>query len=131
MRLPTPPELLHEPRWRRTWAWLWAAQLLVVGIAALSPGEIAPTLSPSDKLDHLFAFAVLAATGVLALRRQASSLLVVAALLLAYGGFIELAQMHIPGRYGDWGDVLADALGVALGIGVVPLLRRHGPWARA
>lgn len=130
MHLPSAEALLHDPHWRRAWAWLWALQLLVVGVAALSPGDVAPTLSPSDKIDHLLAFAVLAATGMLAFRRQPSSLLVVAGALIAYGAGIELAQMHVPGRQGSFADLLADAAGVALGLGFVLLLRRHGPWAR-
>ena len=127
MHLPSLPQLLHEPGWRRPWAWAWVAQILLVGFAALTPGDAAPTFSPSDKFDHLLAFCVLAATGVLALQHRRMSLLRVGAALLAYGGFIEIAQMQIPGRYGDWADLLADAVGVALGLGLTLTLRRFWP----
>jgi hypothetical protein len=44
--------------------------------------------------------------------------------LLAYGGFIELAQMGTATRSAEWGDLAADALGLVLYPLLVPLLRR-------
>ena len=116
--------LVHEPAWRPRWAVLWAGLMFFVAMAALSPGDAAPTLTPSDKLNHLLAFAALAAAGSLALRDRWHAALLVAGSMVAYGGFIELAQTQIPGRFADGADLLADGLGVALGLGTVHLLRR-------
>jgi len=44
--------------------------------------------------------------------------------LLAYGGFIEIVQSFIPGRDGEWLDLLADGVGIALGLALAILLLR-------
>lgn len=36
--------------------------------------------------------------------------------VLAYGGAIEIAQSYLPPREGDWLDLLADAVGISLGL---------------
>lgn len=122
--MPSLRTLFHAPEWRRLWAWLWSGLMLVVAGAALAPGRAAPTLSHLDKLDHLLAFAALAAAGGLALRAGWRTALMVAASMVAYGGLIELAQTQVPGRVGDWADLLADTMGVMLGLGLVLALRR-------
>lgn len=124
-------DVLHSAAWRRRWAWLWVVLLAVVGVAALTPGDAAPTLSASDKFDHLLAFGVLAGTGALSGRPHWRSALMVAVSMLLYGAFIELAQTLVPGRYGDLNDWLADTGGVALGLVLVHLLRRCWPAAQA
>jgi VanZ family protein len=35
--------------------------------------------------------------------------------LLAYGGLIEVLQLFVPNRDGEWGDWLADAVGIGIG----------------
>lgn len=118
------PSLFHDPAWRPRWAGMWVALMLVVAVAALSPGAAAPSMSPSDKLDHLLAFGALAVAGGLALHEGWRSALVVAASMVTYGGLIELAQTQVPGRFGDSADLLADTVGVALGLAAVRVLRR-------
>ncbi|XHS76338.1 VanZ family protein [Burkholderiaceae bacterium UC74_6] len=44
--------------------------------------------------------------------------------LLTYGGFIEIVQSFIPGRDGEWADLLADAIGIALGVALFALVLR-------
>jgi VanZ family protein len=44
--------------------------------------------------------------------------------LLAYGAFIEVVQSYLPSRRGDWLDMLADALGVAVGMALVVAMRK-------
>jgi VanZ family protein len=36
--------------------------------------------------------------------------------LLAFGGAIEIAQTFLPPREGDWWDLLADGVGIAIGL---------------
>lgn len=124
MPLPSPSDLFHLSAWRRLFAWAWAGLVIVVAAAALTPGHAAPTLSPLDKLDHLLAFAALATTGALAQRAGWKAVLVVGVSMTAFGGLIELLQTAIPGRRGDWADLLADAAGIAIGLVLVPALRR-------
>ncbi|MCY0611277.1 VanZ family protein, partial [Klebsiella pneumoniae] len=48
--------------------------------------------------------------------------------LLAFGATIEAIQLAVPGRSGEWTDLLADAVGIASGlaIGVLFTQRRRG-----
>ena len=43
--------------------------------------------------------------------------------LLAYGGMIEVLQSFTPDLMAKWSDLMADALGLALGWGVMRLVR--------
>ncbi len=123
MRSPCLHQMFHDPAWRGRWGLLTGALALVVGMAALTPGDAAPNLSSNDKVNHLLGFAALAASGELALRQGWRASLLVAGGMLAYGGFIELAQTQVPGRVGEWADLLADGVGVALGLTLVLVLR--------
>ncbi|PTT91135.1 VanZ family protein [Pelomonas sp. HMWF004] len=69
-----------------------------------------------DKSNHALAFASLAFTSVWALwqRPRQWPWLVVA--VLAFGGAIEVAQSFLPPRQGDWLDLGADGVGIALGL---------------
>jgi len=115
--------VLHEPGMRRRWGWLWAALCVAVAVAALAPGDVAPTVTASDKVDHLLSFAVLTAAGLLALTPGWRGSMLAAASMLAYGVLIELLQTQIPGRFGDAQDAAADAVGVALGVALITALR--------
>ena len=46
------------------------------------------------------------------------------ALLLGYGGLIEILQMFIPSRSAEWGDVVADAVGIGIGCLLAVALQR-------
>jgi hypothetical protein len=46
--------------------------------------------------------------------------------LLAFGAFIEVVQAQIPGRAGEWPDLLADATGIAAGLLLLGGLRWFG-----
>lgn len=88
--------------------------LIALAIAALSltsPGAPEPGIAGFDKLGHFVAFAVLAMpmvyTGRLPLWQN-----VLAG--LAFGGMIEVIQPYV-GRRGEWGDLLADGIGVLSG----------------
>ena len=72
------------------------------------------------KGDHLLGFCALACTGLMAYPKRPAILL---AGLLAYGGMIEVLQSFTPDRMAEWADLLADALGLAVGWGVMRLVR--------
>ena len=88
------------------------------------PADMAPVLSSSDKLNHLLAFTCLGVSGRLALRSGWRGTFIVGAGLVVFGGFIELAQTQVPGRIGDWADLMADAAGIVLGLVLVLALRQ-------
>jgi VanZ family protein len=77
-----------------------------------------------DKANHLLAFAALAlcARWAWPLARWVYG----AAALLTYGGLIELLQTQLPPRSGEWVDLLADGLGIAIGLALYRLQLRAG-----
>jgi VanZ family protein len=101
--------------------------LSLVGIFTLSvlPTDRLPPISASlwDKAQHALAFVLLA---VLALqgwsgRHQTRILLG----LFAFGVIIELAQAGLGWRHGEVADVVADAVGIAIGWWAVTWVNRQ------
>ena len=91
-------------------------------IAAILPQEIAPTLGPlSDKWTHFLAFSVL--TLLLRLSYRIKVIWTVAAMLF-YAVFIEVSQYFTPNRCTEFLDVVADAIGIAIGLLLYAGLRR-------
>ena len=102
---------------------LFIALLLVVGWLALSPAPPKTMNLGWDKLNHLAAFAALMISARLAWPQRPAGWQLFAALLV-YGGAIELLQTLVPGRDGEWPDMLADALGLGIGLLTHAALRR-------
>lgn len=77
-----------------------------------------------DKLNHVLAFAGPAFAGATAWPGAAAAAKLAGG-LLAWGAGMELLQQQLPPRRGEWADLLADAVGIAVGmIGAAA-------WARA
>jgi VanZ family protein len=101
----------------RTLFWLYLVSLVA---ASLLPTAHLPDAVNTvwDKAQHALGFALLT---VLAWRAYPGvSPAVLAVALTALGGLIEVAQAASGWRHGEWGDLLADGTGIALGL----LLRR-------
>ena len=101
----------------RTRLWRGALLLLAIAVAVLA---LVPTPPREvdlgwDKLNHVFAFAVLAVCAVFGWRGSRAARLIMLLALLAFGGAIELLQLQIPDRSGEWADLGADAIGIGLG----------------
>jgi len=99
-----------------------AAAVLVL---ALIPTPQALPSTGWDKSDHLLAFAVM---GLLGLRAFPRNLGLSVAGLLAYGIIIELLQSLVPYRDAEWRDVVADAIGIALAVGIAHVLPFFAPF---
>jgi len=104
-------------------AWLaalffWSVLLLVL---SLLPGDGVPSpFAHADKLEHVVAYAVLSVlwAGTLCAWRAAPGPAWPIAALAAfgYGAVIELLQRAMQlGRSAEWGDLLANALGILFG----------------
>jgi VanZ family protein len=99
---------------------LWRVLLLLLVVAilwlALSPVPPKTVDTGWDKANHAMAFAALGFVSVWAVwpRPRGWAWLVLA--LLAFGGAIEIAQTFLPPREGDWWDLLADGVGIAIGL---------------
>jgi VanZ family protein len=98
------------------WRAILALLLLVVSYLALTPStQDGPDLG-WDKLNHVSAFVALAFAAWLGFAKSQRNQRLGMLALLAYGGSIELIQLCVPGRSCEWGDLLADAIGISLGV---------------
>ena len=91
----------------------WSA-LIASYIAAILPQDMAPTIGDlSDKTLHFLAFAILTLLLFLSYR---ISLWKGIAYLLFYACFIEVSQYFTPNRCSEWLDIVADSIGIAIGL---------------
>jgi VanZ family protein len=107
-----------RPFWRASLLLL----LIVISYLALSPAPPKGIGSSWDKLNHAMAFASLAFCGYCSLSSHRARWLGLPLALLAYGGAIELMQLNIPGRDGEWADLIADAVGISVGLSAAAAL---------
>ena len=126
----SPSHVLQQPYLRRAFALLTIVLLAYVSWEAFkaNPGGLhGPRI---DKLLHFSAFLSLAISSSLALVPGWRSVGQVVAGLLLYGALIEIVQAFIPGRDASVLDLLADAAGLAAGLGLFAGLRRLPVLAR-
>lgn len=87
----------------------------VVAVGCLLPAAELPVFEASDKVQHFAAFIALGAIGALAFPgRRAMVWLAIA--LFAFGCLLEGLQLFVPSRQSSLGDVIANTLGIAVGI---------------
>ena len=105
---------------------------LIVVLSVADFGPLGPTVV-SDKWQHLLAYAVLAGWFC---AMAPGAWLRCALAALALGVVMEIVQYHLPHRRFEWLDMVADAAGAVLGVGVARLcfpegvgqaIRRHLP----
>ena len=123
MRATTPTETKAAAS-RKPFAWLTAALFVYITWEALRPEPGGSSIDQLDKLQHFMAFSTLAVTWALARSPSRRGHWAIAAWLLLYGALIEIVQAYVPGRDASWLDLMADAVGIAAGLGLVTLLRR-------
>jgi len=99
--------------------------LAICTYLAFDPSPPDSVFRVSDVVLHAFAFTYL--TFALALAHQHRHWLVPAAWMLGYGIFIEVVQAFEPERAAELKDLLVDAAGICLGLG---LFRWAGAWVR-
>jgi len=100
--------------------------LLVVSTCAmLTPGGAVPTQGLDDKVMHGLVFLALAVTG----RWAGYAALPLAVALVGYAGLTEVLQTVLPiNRDGDPRDLVADGIGIVIGLVLVELAAwRGGP----
>jgi VanZ family protein len=113
--------LFEHPRRAIGWRFVLAMLMCVITWLALSPAPPPQADLGWDKLNHLAAFATLAVVAVLGC---CGPFWRIGGALVAYGGLIELLQSLTPSRVGEWPDLLADSVGVALGLLLAAGLRK-------
>jgi VanZ family protein len=110
-------------RWTSLTQRRWAFWLAVAAVLALSLSPRAELLPSTgwDKSNHALAFAVLTILGRMSYSARRMRVLLG---LLAYGVLIEVLQSFTGYRSGEWLDVFADSLGIAIGWQFTVLMRR-------
>lgn len=111
------------------WRLLCVVLVLLVSGLALSPAPPELASTGWDKANHAFAFAVLAFVSWKAWRAGPAWRHALA--WLAYGLLIELLQAQLPPRQGEAADLLADAIGIGLGLALGWARRRLSARGRA
>ncbi|MDM0103688.1 VanZ family protein [Variovorax sp. J22R24] len=100
---------LARAKFARLGFWVAALTALVLALMPVLPPQM-PTTG-WDKSNHVITFAILGLLGRAAYRER---ILVVLAGLFAYGGLIEVLQSFTPQRLAEWGDWLADGVGLVV-----------------
>lgn len=120
--------LLLAPKARAGWRLALLVLLCVISYLALTPVPPKEMDTGWDKANHFLAFASLAFSGCWSVSTARLRWLFLPLLLVAYGGAIELIQMLVPGRSSEWADLLADSIGISIGLAfawlVLKALRR-------
>jgi VanZ family protein len=99
----------------RAWRALLTLLIIAVSYLALSP-RVPPGIDFGwDKLNHVLAFTALAFSACLGSQASRGMRLLLLGGLLAFGGLIEVLQLFVPGRTSEWGDLLADSIGIGCG----------------
>ena len=101
------------------WAALSLLFLAGITVGSLMPLTELPPLPGNDKTHHLIGYAVLVFCS--ALRRPSYWLYLVLGFAL-WSGAIELVQPYV-NRYGEWQDLVANCVGLLLGISLAQLAR--------
>jgi len=109
--------------------WSYRAPAIAWALILFTLSSIPKLQSPfhfskwDDKLNHLAAYAILGALVLRALPRASGTLpnarevRLAAVLGILYGLFDELHQYFVPGRFVEFNDFVADAIGVMIGAG--------------
>jgi VanZ family protein len=106
---PDPPQWNHYRWWARL-GWLLIAIVMTLSLVRFSPPI---PVESGDKYQHALAYAILMFWwGMLQPRRR----WLWALALPALGVGLEFVQSFMPLRHMDWGDAMANALGVAIAL---------------
>ncbi len=108
----------------RHWKTVLMLLILAVSYLALTPKPPEMMDTGWDKLNHALAFAVLAFSANLSYPAAPNRWIYVLLALFVYGGLIEILQTFVPGRAGEWGDLVADTVGIACGAITATTMRR-------
>ncbi|MHB8951300.1 MAG: VanZ family protein [Rhodoferax sp.] len=99
----------------RVWQVILLLLVLAVGYLALAPAPPSTMDTGWDKLNHALAFTALACAGHLGFPAARGGRTLLLAALFGFGGAIEILQLFVPGRSGEWSDLFADSMGIACG----------------
>ncbi len=105
--------------------------LATITLLALMPAPPRGIDSGWDKLNHVLGFAALAVCASLGQPASRRLRLWLLFGLLVHGASIELLQLFIPSRQAEWGDLLADGLGIVWGAALGEAVLHATAWTQA
>ncbi len=117
-------KLFNSLEAQRYWRVLVLLLIAAISFLALSPHPPTGLSTGWDKSNHALAFGSLGFCGFWCVATQRERWVELPLALLVFGGVIELLQLHVPGRSGEWPDLLADSVGIALGLLIATGWRR-------
>jgi VanZ family protein len=97
----------------KVWRVLLAFTLLAILVLSLMPPSSKLPTTGWDKSNHMLGFGTL---GLLGVRGWPGRAWIVLAALLAYGALIEVLQSLTPYRSAEWADLIADGVGLLVGL---------------
>lgn len=110
--------MLRYQKWSRVLFWL---AIVGVSILAILPQKQALDTHLWDKANHLLAFFTLALLIKFAYEFNYQRSF---ELLLVYGWLIEVAQSFTPDRSAELADVIADSIGIVVGLAIYSIYKR-------
>lgn len=96
--------------------WIEAVQFYIYSWWSWPASELVPSEFPTDKIVHAFMFLLCAALFVRGWSVLRKRWYLVCVVLILYGMLTEVMQHFIPGRSASLGDLVADSIGVGIGI---------------
>ena len=96
---------------KHKWLSISLITLLTITVLSLTPLPHLPLVPGSDKIHHLFSYALLVFPTALAKPKHWGWIVL---FFLFWGGVIELIQPYV-NRYGEWADMLANTVGLFCG----------------
>lgn len=107
---------LSDKKTRRFLQFVWAIDVCLVIIVSLLPGRAFPSrLFLSDKILHFLSYVLLAALPILSIERTLIAIMPALSMTIL-GVLLEYGQIFVQGRSAEFGDVIANTLGVMCGM---------------
>lgn len=107
----------------------FGVSVLTVIVLSLLPDDELPDVSLSDKISHIIAYGEIVMLGLLGYRGRRQTLTLIVGLPILSGA-LEIGQLFVPGRSADWLDLVANCVGVIIGIVLARLLMLIWPATR-
>jgi len=102
--------------------------LLLILIGSSIPGKSVPTVFALtwDKLLHVIEYFLLGVLGYRAFENRHKNItIIIATFGILFGCIDEMWQSFIPGRYPSYYDVIADGIGVILGVITIHIIKNQ------
>lgn len=87
----------------------------IITVTSVLPKDALPQVDLWDKLLHVLSYAAVAALGGAGFL-ETRARVIMGLGLITLGALLEVAQIYVPGRLGEFGDGVANAIGVVVGI---------------